>query len=87
MLWKILPTPSSAQTASSDLRESISKPRRPPHPYLTVSLEAIYHHLPLGLVLPEIPEELLLGIIYLIPTHPEATKEALLLPTPGSLPC
>jgi hypothetical protein len=42
----------------------ISKARRPPRPYLTVGLEALYHHLPLGLVLPEVPEEsLLLGII------------------------
>jgi len=37
---------------------------RPPHPNLTVGLEAIYHHLPLGLVLEELPEKsLLLGVI------------------------
>ena len=46
----------------------ISKACRPPRPYLTVGLEALYHHLPLGLVLPEVPEELfLLGIILVAP--------------------
>jgi hypothetical protein len=35
----------------------ISKAWRPPHPYLTVGLETIYHHISLGLVLPEITEE------------------------------
>jgi hypothetical protein len=38
----------------------ISKSWRPPYPYLTVSLKTIYHHLPLGLVLPEVTEELFL---------------------------
>jgi hypothetical protein len=38
----------------------ISKAWRPPHPHLTVSLQALYHHLPLGLVLPEVTEELFL---------------------------
>ena len=31
-----------------------------PHLHLTVGLEAIYHHLPLGLVLEEVTEELFL---------------------------
>jgi hypothetical protein len=40
------------------------KTQRPPRPDRTVSLEAIYHHLPLSLVLPEISEYIfLLGII------------------------
>ena len=34
--------------------------RRSSRPDLTVGLEAIYHHLPLGLVLPEVTEELFL---------------------------
>jgi hypothetical protein len=38
-----------------------SKTRRSPCPYLTILLEAIYHHLPLHLVLPEkIPKDLFL---------------------------
>jgi hypothetical protein len=42
------------------MNSGISKTRRPPRSDLTVGLEAIYHHLPLGLVLPEVPEELFL---------------------------
>ena len=38
----------------------ISKACRSPHPYLTVGLEALYHNLSLGLILPEISEEPLL---------------------------
>jgi hypothetical protein len=38
----------------------ISKTRRPPRSDLTVGLQALYHHIPLGLVLPEVPEELFL---------------------------
>ena len=34
--------------------------RRSSRPYLTVGLEAIYHHIPLSVVLPEITEELFL---------------------------
>ena len=37
-----------------------SKSWRPPHPHLAVGLQALYHHIPLGLVLPEVPEELFL---------------------------
>jgi hypothetical protein len=33
-----------------------------PEASLSVSLEAFYHHLPLGLVLPEVPEWFFLGI-------------------------
>jgi hypothetical protein len=36
------------------------KTRRPPPPDLTIRLEAFYHHLTLGLFLPEIPEGLFL---------------------------
>ena len=39
-------------------------PWRPSHPNLTVGLQALYHHIPLGLVLPEVTEELfLLGMV------------------------
>ena len=38
----------------------ISKAWRPPHPHLAVGLQALYHHLPLGLVLEEVTEELFL---------------------------
>ena len=31
--------------------------QRPSRPYLAVGLEALYHHLPLGLILPELTEE------------------------------
>src|SRR5215207_7161494 len=38
--------------------------RRSSGPDLTVGLEAIYHHLPLGLILPEVTEEyFLLGMV------------------------
>jgi hypothetical protein len=43
-----------------DLHDLTSKTRRPALPHLTIRLEAFYHHLPLGLVLPEIPEDLFL---------------------------
>jgi hypothetical protein len=66
---RILPLlPPSAQTDASDLREPTSKTRRPPRPYVTVRLEALYHHLTLGLVLLEIPEEsFLFGIVLAYP--------------------
>ncbi len=39
-------------------------PFRPPRPDLTVGLKAFDHQIPLGLVLPETPEEpLLLGVV------------------------
>jgi hypothetical protein len=42
----------------------ISKAWRPSRPDLAVGLEAIYHHLPLGLILEEVTEEsLLLGVV------------------------
>ena len=34
--------------------------RRSSRPYLTVGLQTFYHHLPLGLVLPQVTEELFL---------------------------
>ena len=43
----------------------ISKTRRPPHPYLTVGLKTFYHHIPLSLVLPQVPNELLLFTVIL----------------------
>src|SRR5215203_1849826 len=42
------------------LLEATSKARRSSRPDLTVGLQALYHHLPLGLVLPEVTEELFL---------------------------
>jgi hypothetical protein len=57
--------------------EATSKTRRSPRPYLTVGLEAIYHHIPLGLVFPEIPEEsLLFGVVFSYPLQ-AALYEAL----------
>ena len=41
----------------SYLRETPSKTRRPASPDLAVCLQAIYHHLPLSLVLEEVTEE------------------------------
>ena len=42
----------------------ISKAWRPSCPNLTVGLRALYHHISLSLVLPEVPEELfLLGVV------------------------
>src|SRR5215207_7208917 len=60
------------RTVASYLRETSSKTRRSSRPDLTVGLEAIYHHLPLGLVLPEVPEELfLLGLFSpILSRHP-----------------
>ena len=43
--------------------------RRSSRPDLTVGLEAIYHHLPLGLVLPEVTEESFLIRIILITSY------------------
>jgi hypothetical protein len=45
------------RTDASYLREASSKTLRPSRPDLTVGLEAFYHHLPLGLILPQIPEK------------------------------
>jgi hypothetical protein len=45
------------RTVASHLRETPSKTRRPACPNLAVGLEALYHHFPLGLILPEVPEE------------------------------
>jgi hypothetical protein len=42
---------------ASYLLEATSKARRSSRPDLTVGLEAIYHHIPLGLVIPEVTEE------------------------------
>jgi hypothetical protein len=42
--------------------------RRSPRSDLAVGLEAFYHHIPLGLVIPEVPEELFL--IRIILTDP-----------------
>jgi hypothetical protein len=46
------------RTVAFYLRETSSKTRRSSRPDLTVGLEAIYHYLPLGPVLPEVTEEL-----------------------------
>jgi hypothetical protein len=49
---------------ASDVCEHISKTRRSSCLDLTVGLEALYHHIPLGLVLEELTEELfLLGVV------------------------
>jgi hypothetical protein len=50
-----VPTP--LRTDASYFRETTSKARRPSRPHLTVGLEAFYHHIPLGLVIPEVTEE------------------------------
>jgi hypothetical protein len=42
---------------ASNLRDTSSKARRSTRPNLTVGLQAFYHHIPLGLVLPEVTEE------------------------------
>ena len=39
------------------LLEATSKTLRPSHPDLAVGLEALYHHIPLGLILPEVTEK------------------------------
>ena len=39
---------------------------RPPRPDLAVGLETVKHHLPLGLILPKVPEESFLIRIILI---------------------
>jgi hypothetical protein len=48
------------RTVASYLRETSSKAQGPACPDLTVGLQALSHHIPLGLVLPEVPEELFL---------------------------
>jgi hypothetical protein len=45
---------------ASYLCDTLSKSQRPARPYLTVGPEALYHHIPLGLVFPEIPKDLFL---------------------------
>jgi hypothetical protein len=55
----------------------ISKTQRPPHPDLTVRLEAFYHHLPLGLILPKIPEDVFLIWVVLSDSLQAALHEAL----------
>jgi hypothetical protein len=47
----------------------ISKVWRPSRPDLAVSLEAIYHHIPLSLVLLKVPEESFLIRIILIASY------------------
>jgi hypothetical protein len=54
---------------ASYLRETPSKTSRPASPDLAVGLEAIYHHLPLSLVIPKVPEESLLIRIILITSY------------------
>jgi len=45
------------RTDDSYLRETPSKTSRPASPDLAVGQEALYHHLPLSLVLEEVTEE------------------------------
>jgi len=55
----------------------ISKAWRPPHPHHTIGLEAIYHQIPLSLVLPEVTEVLFLfGVVFSYPLQ-AALYEAL----------
>jgi hypothetical protein len=54
---------------ASYLSETTSKTRRPASPDLTVGLEAIYHHIPLSLILPAVTEELFLIRIILITSY------------------
>src|ERR671920_1768926 len=42
---------------TSYLCETSSRTRRSPRPYLAVGSEAFYHHLPLILLIPKVPEE------------------------------
>jgi hypothetical protein len=42
---------------ASYLRETTSKARRSSRPDLAVGLQALYDHIPLGLILPEVTEE------------------------------
>jgi hypothetical protein len=63
---------------ASYLHETYSKARRPPRPNLAVGLEAIYHHLSLGLILPEISEDLLLfGVVLSYPLSKPSTKPSM----------
>jgi hypothetical protein len=48
------------------LRETSSKTRTSPRPYLAVGPEVFYHYLPLGLLIPKVPEESFLIRIILI---------------------
>jgi hypothetical protein len=59
-IWILLPPPLST---TPSLGIYLKDPKAPLRPHLTVGLEAIYHHLPLGLVLPEVPEELFFRIV------------------------
>ena len=54
---------------ASNLCETSSKARRSSRPHLAVGLEAFYDHLPLGLVLPKVPEESFLLRIILIASY------------------
>ena len=54
--------------------------RRPPRSDLAVGLQALYHHLPLGLVIPEVPEELFLIRIILADPLKASLHEALDVP-------
>jgi hypothetical protein len=55
----------------------LSKPWRSSRPHLTICLEALYHHLTLGLVLPEkIPEDLFLIRVVLSDSLQAALDEA-----------
>jgi hypothetical protein len=54
---------------ASYLRETSSKVRRSSRSHLTVGLQAFYHHLPLGLILPKVPEEQFLIRIILITSY------------------
>ena len=53
---------------ASNLLEATSKARRSSRPGLTVGLQALYHHLLLGLVLPQVSEDLFL--IWIVLTDP-----------------
>ena len=54
---------------ASCLRETTSKTQRFSRPDFTVGLQAIYHHLPLSLVLKEVTEESFLIRIILIASY------------------
>jgi hypothetical protein len=54
---------------ASYLGETTSKTRRPACPYLTLGLQAFYRHLPLGLLIPKVPEESFLIRIILIASY------------------
>jgi hypothetical protein len=56
---------------ASYLCEATSKTHRPALPHLAVGLETLYDHLPLGLIFPEVSEELFL--IWIVLTDPLQT--------------